>query len=94
MTTELRTPIEIQKQFITHACLNFTKVIYIIRNNFFIRHKVGVEVMFLAHMKLIILSPTHIAVLFALVCKLSSLLCKGHFYYKFHENNIDIRMLP
>jgi len=41
--------------------------------------------MFLAHMKLIIFSPTHIAVLFALVCKLSSLLCKGHFYYKLHE---------
>jgi len=49
--------------------------------------------MFLAHMKLIIFSPTHIAVLFALVCKLS-LLCSGHFYFKLHEKIIDICMVP
>ena len=41
-----------------------------------------------------IFSPTHIAVFFAFVCKLSSVLCKGLFCYKFHENFIDNRMLP
>ena len=34
--------------------------------------------MFLAYMQLTIFSPIHIAVLFALVCKLSSVLCKGY----------------
>jgi len=33
-------------------------------------------------------------VLFALVCKLSSVPCKSHFCYKVQEKNIDIRMLP
>jgi len=50
--------------------------------------------MFLAYMKLTIFSPTHIAVFFALLCKLSSLLCKEHFCYEFHEYIIDIGMLP
>jgi len=32
---------------------------------------------------------------FALVCNLSFVLCKEqHFYYKFHENEIYIRMVP
>ena len=44
------------------------------------------------YMQFTIFSPTHIAVLFALVCKLSSVLCKGHFCYKFHEKFIDIHM--
>jgi len=30
------TPIEIQKQYLTHVCLSFTQVICIIPNNFFL----------------------------------------------------------
>jgi len=50
------------------------------------------EVMLHAYMQLTIFSPNHMAVLF--VCKLSSVLCKGHFFYKFHKKFIDNRMLP
>jgi len=87
------TSIKIKKTYLTHVCLRFTQVIYSIPNHFIIRLRWGYVGKVSLLMQLISSLPLTLLFFVALVCELSSVLCKGHFCYKFHETFIDIGML-
>ena len=102
VTVELRydygtnrwTGIELQKQYLSQVWLSYTQVICIVLYTFFIRLNTGWWGKGSLLTPLSSVPPTLIAILFALVCNLSYVLCKWHICYKFHGIFIDIHMLP